>query len=146
MIDESLQIARLVNAPRLRVWAAWTEPAELARWWWPARFQTTYEVDLREGGVYRFQSADLPDIGVLGVTGRFLLVRPPEELRYTWRWLHEERESEVRAVFADRGAQTEIVITHLGLAGAEERANHATGWNDCIDRLAVLAVEDRLPS
>jgi uncharacterized protein YndB with AHSA1/START domain len=138
MTDESLEITRVVNAPRDRVWAAWTRPEELARWWWPARFETGYTVNLREGGEYRFESAELPQTGVLGITGRFLVVRPAEELRYTWRWLSEEVESEVRVVFLDRGPRTEIRITHSGLDGGEERENHAIGWRDCLDRLSAL--------
>ena len=123
---------------RERVWRAWTDPDEISRWWWPQRFHTAYTVDLREGGEFQFRSEDLRDVGVLGITGRFLMIRPPEELHYTWRWLHEERESEVRVIFTDRGEQTEIQIEHLGLGSAEARANHATGWNDCLDRLASL--------
>lgn len=141
MTDESVQISRLIPAPRPRVWAAWTEPSELARWWWPERFHTTYAIDLREGGTFRFQSADLPDIGVLGITGRFLVVRPPEELRYTWRWLHEEGESEVSVVFTARGETTEVRIMHDGLGSLEDRHNHATGWNDCLNRLVAVAGE-----
>ena len=28
-----ITITRVFDAPRERVWRAWTEPAEIARWW-----------------------------------------------------------------------------------------------------------------
>ncbi|MDQ2744900.1 MAG: SRPBCC domain-containing protein [Chloroflexota bacterium] len=134
-----LSIVRSFDAPRERVWRAWTEPAELIHWWWPERFQTVHEVDLREGGRYRFHSADLPDFGVLAFRGRFLEVNPPERLVYTWQWEYDpESETRVSVEFLDRDRQTELRVLHAGLASPEERDNHVLGWNDCLDRLQTL--------
>jgi uncharacterized protein YndB with AHSA1/START domain len=138
--ESTLRIDRVFAAPRERVWSAWTEPERLARWWWPERFGTTYEVDLREGGAFRFHTLDLPPMGVLAVTGRFLEVRPPERLVYTWRWENEEHESRVTVELRDVGGHTALGILHEGLPGAEERDNHVTGWNDCLDRLEELLI------
>jgi len=42
-------------APRELVWAAWTAPEHLARWWGPIGFSTTTcAFDFRPGGVWRF--------------------------------------------------------------------------------------------
>jgi len=132
----TLTLTRLVAAPRADVFRAWTEPELLARWWWPARFQTTYEVDLRPGGHWRFRTADLPDLGVLSVGGAYREVRPPERLVYTWTWEGADAgETLVTVEFGDRGGQTEVRITHDRFADGRARAEHAQGWADCLDRL-----------
>lgn len=46
---------RVVDAPRDRVFGAWTNPDQLARWWGPEEFTNTFcEFDLRPGGAWRF--------------------------------------------------------------------------------------------
>ena len=136
--QESLTLSRVLDTPREAVWGAWTDPAVLARWWWPARFQTVYEVDLRPGGRYSFRTADLPDLGVLALSGAYLEVRGPERLVYSWHWGGEDRPTQVEVEFLDRAGKTEIGVTHRGFAGADECANHVMGWNDCLDRLEAL--------
>ncbi len=135
-VDIALTIVRSVDAPREIVWSAWTGPEELAGWWWPERFHTTYQVDLREGGAYRFRTIDVAGMGVLAVTGQFETFEPPEFLVYTWRWEgSDDLESRVTVEFRDLAGRTELHIRHEGLPTAEERVNHAKGWNDCLDRL-----------
>jgi uncharacterized protein YndB with AHSA1/START domain len=46
---------RVLDAPRELVFAVWTDPKHLARWWGPDGFTTTTSAfDLRVGGVWRF--------------------------------------------------------------------------------------------
>jgi len=48
-------MSRLVDAPRERVWKAWTDPAELAKWFGPKGFETFHaQLDLRPGGTYHY--------------------------------------------------------------------------------------------
>ena len=50
----SLEIKRFINAPRERVYAAWTDPAELQRWFGPEDVRTIkIAADVRVGGKYR---------------------------------------------------------------------------------------------
>ena len=52
-------ISRVYDAPRERVWQAWTEPERIKQWWSPPDFTThTCKVDLRPGGKWRFVSVD----------------------------------------------------------------------------------------
>lgn len=140
----TLEIVRLLDAPPERVWQAWTAPEALARWWWPERFRTTYEVDLRVGGAYRFRTADLSDLGVLGISGTFLEIEPPRRLVYTWRWEHDAgQQTEVTVEFLDRGGSTELRVTHRGFADEQDRENHVRGWNDCLDRLVAYSGQVR---
>lgn len=138
MSDEAtdLTIVRSIGAPREAVWSAWTTPRELACWWWPERFQTKYELDLRVDGMYRFRTSEVPGMGILDLTGRFESVQRPELLAYTWHWeSSDEAESRVTVEFLDQGGRTELRIHHAGFSTPEERDNHVIGWNDCLDRL-----------
>lgn len=48
-------IFRLVDAPRERVWRAWTDPKEMAAWSGPKGSETTFaEMDFRVGGSYHY--------------------------------------------------------------------------------------------
>ena len=56
-----LVLERVVDVPRERVWAAWTEPRHIKKWFTPAPWKTVdAEVDLRPGGtfLYCLQSPD----------------------------------------------------------------------------------------
>ena len=47
--------SRLVDAPRERVWRAWTEPSELRQWFGPKDFETFHaKLDFRPGGTYHY--------------------------------------------------------------------------------------------
>ncbi len=46
-----LVLERVVDVPRRLVWAAWTQPEHLKRWFTPAPWQTVEaEMDVRPGG------------------------------------------------------------------------------------------------
>lgn len=46
---------RTIHAPCERVFQAFSDPAQLARWWGPEGFTNTFELfDLRKGGQWRF--------------------------------------------------------------------------------------------
>jgi len=49
------EIARVFDAPRDKVWKAWTEAERLKQWWGPAGFKVhTCKVDLRPGGTFLY--------------------------------------------------------------------------------------------
>jgi uncharacterized protein YndB with AHSA1/START domain len=49
-----LVLERVVDVPPRLVWAAWTKPEQLKKWFTPAPWQTTEcEIDLRPGGIFR---------------------------------------------------------------------------------------------
>src|SRR6266540_2086087 len=52
--DLDLLLERVVDVPRELVWAAWTTPEHLKRWFAPLPYTTTEcEIDLRPGGIFR---------------------------------------------------------------------------------------------
>ncbi len=61
--DRTMVIERVIAAPRAAVWAAWSDPAALPRWWGPDGFSCrTRRIDLRagsrEGRIYRVYPVD----------------------------------------------------------------------------------------
>jgi len=53
--DREIVATREFDAPRELVWAAWTDPKHIARWWGPRGFTNTIEhMDVRPGGSWRF--------------------------------------------------------------------------------------------
>jgi uncharacterized protein YndB with AHSA1/START domain len=141
--ERSLTISRRLGLAPAALWRLLTEPAGLARWWWPARLEPVYEVDLRVGGAYRFTTPDGAPFGSLDLGGEFVLVDAPHRLEYTWRWAEGPPvESRVALEIAEDGVETVLVVTQEGLADAGDRDNHVAGWNDCLDRLAALAADD----
>ena len=53
--DREFLHSRRIDAPRERVFRAFSDPAHLTRWWGPQGFTSTFhEFDLRPGGFWRF--------------------------------------------------------------------------------------------
>ena len=54
-LDREIVLTRLIDAPRSLVWAAWTDPEQIQAWFGPEGLAIeTHEIDLRQGGVWRF--------------------------------------------------------------------------------------------
>ncbi|NYZ11932.1 ATPase [Azospirillum sp. RWY-5-1] len=54
-LDREIVLARVINAPRERVFDAWTDPGQLTAWFGPKGFSIeTHEIDIRTGGTWRF--------------------------------------------------------------------------------------------
>jgi uncharacterized protein YndB with AHSA1/START domain len=54
-IEREIVLSRVIKAKREFVFAAWTDPDHLPRWFGPAGFTVeTREIDIRVGGVWRF--------------------------------------------------------------------------------------------
>jgi uncharacterized protein YndB with AHSA1/START domain len=53
--DTELQLTRVFDAPRSKVWKAWTDPTLVGRWWGPNGFTVTTEKhDFRVGGGWKY--------------------------------------------------------------------------------------------
>ncbi len=55
MNEREVHTTRLIPAPRESVFAAWTNPARLARWWGPKGFTSTFHrFELKPEGLWEF--------------------------------------------------------------------------------------------
>ncbi|HTG47470.1 MAG TPA: SRPBCC domain-containing protein [Actinomycetota bacterium] len=147
-----VRITRLFDAPRELVWAAWTEPAKLARWCMPKGFSVPRcEVDLRPGGKIRM-TVLFPDGSEMEDGGEIVELDPPERLVMTSSSFEGPDGVPLLEVlntvtFTAIGDRTEIdlhaVVTRATpdmsapLAGMEE------GWLESLEKLdMVLAGRD----
>ena len=136
-----MTLRRTFPFPRADVFAAWTDPEELAAWWGGAIARTlSAAVDLRVGGAYRLTMRSAGE--VFAVEGVFREVRAPERLVYTWRWdgldVDGGRESLVTVEFIERDGSTEVVVTHDGLESDESLRFHDRGWTTSLARLGEV--------
>ncbi len=82
--EREIRTERVFNAPRDRVWRAYTEPEQVARWWGRGNRLVVERMDVQRGGHWRFVEHS-PE-GVHGFEGRYREVAPPERLVQTFEW------------------------------------------------------------
>jgi uncharacterized protein YndB with AHSA1/START domain len=143
--DATLRVTRLIRAPRERVFAAWTTPEDIVKWFGPDTCQVlSAKVDLRVGGQYHFRVKGQDcntgqDMGEVDLRGTYTEIKKPSRLVYTWHWhgrpAVEFGETVVRVDFLDKEGFTEVQITHDRFPNAEVRERHNHGWNGCLDKL-----------
>jgi len=135
----SLEIKRLINAPRERVYLAWTDPAQLKEWFGPENVRTrSITADVRVGGKYRWDLFN-QDGGEMSAFGEYRELVPGRKVVFTWKWDDDENwethNSLVTVEFFDRGGGTELRLKHEQLPSEESRDRHGEGWNSLLDRL-----------
>lgn len=136
----TITITRTVAATPQVAWRAWTDPRELARWWWPHLSDTTYDWNPAEGSAYRIESAEAG----IGVRGVFTRVEEPRVLACTWVWSAasdepgHDADDTVEVSFQPEGAaKTVVTVRHTSLAHVDG-GGARQGWIDTMDRLGVL--------
>lgn len=132
-VPTEITMTQEVAATPERVYAAWTDAARLATWWWPQLPDTTYDVDAVVGGAYRIRS----EAAGMGVHGRFVALAPPYRLELSWVWedgADHSPEERVVVDLASTGTGTLVTVTHAVAdpGGAED---FRQGWSDCLARL-----------
>jgi len=138
----SLTIKRRLNAAPAMVYAAWTEPERMMRWFGPERAETlSAETDIRVGG--RFHVAfRTPDGEQHDVGGIYREVVPEARLVFTWAWrTTPERESLVTVLLKPDGDATLLTLTHEEFFDEAARDRHHGGWTGTLDRLERALAE-----
>jgi len=135
----SLEIKRFINAPRSRVYQAWTDPAQLKQWWGPENVETrNFVTDARVDGKYRWDLVN-QEGEEMSVFGEYRELVPGKKIVFTWKWDDdenwEEHNSVVTVEFSDRDGGTEVRLVHEKLPSEESRDRHNEGWNSVLDRL-----------
>jgi uncharacterized protein YndB with AHSA1/START domain len=132
----SVRLERHLRVAPERAFRAWTDPAEVRRWWCPFGFvPEIVEIDLRIGGRFRLGMRS-KDGNVIGVSGTYSVVEPPRRLAHTWVWDHApDVATHVTVEFRRDGDGTRIVVTHGEFPDAETAARHREGWISLFDSL-----------
>jgi uncharacterized protein YndB with AHSA1/START domain len=135
----SLEIKRVINAPRDRVYAAWTDPEQLRQWFGPENVHTRDLVaDVRVGGTFQWHLTN-PEGEEMTVAGEYCELEPGRKVVFTWQWQDDEdweqRESVVTVELSDCDGGTEVRLTHEQLPGKESRDRHREGWTSVLKKL-----------
>jgi len=111
--DREIRVERIFNAPRERVWRAFTDPKLVAQWWGRGNKVVIERMEVERGGHWRFveHAAD----GVHGFEGRIREVTPPSRIVQTFEWDGMPGYVAVTtATFEDLGdGRTKLVTTSL---------------------------------
>lgn len=131
--ETSVTIRRTFPYSQDKLWAAWTEPEAMKKWFHPGPDLVTpeAEVDLRVNGSYHML------IHNAHVHGEYREIVPMSKLVFTWYWRdYEHLTTLVTVEFVPLGtAETELILTHERFQDTDERDNHEGGWYGCFDEL-----------
>ena len=82
--DREVHLERIFNAPRDRVWRAFTEKEQLAQWWGRGNKLVIEKFECVRGGHWRF--VEHTDHGAFGFEGRYREVTPKERIVRSFEW------------------------------------------------------------
>ena len=134
----SLTLKRRLNASPAKVYAAWTDPEKIARWFGPSQVvagSVRADIDARIGGRYRI-SFKMQDGEHHEVAGVYREMVPNQRLTFSWAWHSTpERESQVTVLLKPDGDGTLVTLHHEQLFDEAARDGHESGWTGTLDKL-----------
>jgi len=144
LIEPNLTLKRRLKASPAEVYAAWTEPQRLVKWFGPdAGPVKRAELDVRVGGRY-FVIFNTEDGEEHHVSGIYREVVPNEKLVFSWTWRSTpERESQVTVLIAPEDRGSLVTLHHERFFDDKVRDDHHRGWNGCLDKLVRYFAEQR---
>ena len=136
-----LEMKRVLPAPPSDVFAAFSDPNQLAGWWGPQGFSIrSLNFQPRVGERYRIEMQP-PDGDAFYLIGEFREVDPPARLAFTFVWEDpdpDDVETVAELSFRDLGESTEVAFTQGPFKTEARRALHRDGWTDSFDKLERL--------
>lgn len=148
--SRELVLCRLLNAPREKIYQAWTNPELMKQWFAPKPWTTSrVEVDLRPGGSSLIvmkspEGQEFPNPGI------YLEVIPGKKLvftdAYTKAWEPSAKPFMTATLtFEDEGGKTKYTarVLHWSEADREthEKMGFHQGWGQCADQLEAVAAK-----
>ena len=145
--DLDLVITRLIDAPREKLFKAWTEPELMKQWFAPKPWTTpVVETDVRPGGASLVVMRG-PDGQESPNRGVYLEIVPNERIVVTDAYVKAWEPSEkpfmtLILTFENEGGKTRYTARarHWSVADrdAHEKMGFHTGWSQCADQLTEL--------
>jgi uncharacterized protein YndB with AHSA1/START domain len=142
MNETTLRLERLIPAPPEVLFALWTEPAQLMRWWAPDGYQTSVDaLDTQPGGRWR-TTLHRSGSPALALSGVYRIVEPPTRLAFSWAWEDASgargHETEVMVTFEATPGGTRLVLLQARFENQQVRDGHNNGWSGCLDRITMM--------
>jgi uncharacterized protein YndB with AHSA1/START domain len=143
VLDEpSLTLKRRLKASPAQVYAAWTDPQKIVKWFGPDAGPVEHaDLDVKVGGRYSisFRTEDGEQHHVSGI---YREVLPNEKLVFTWAWRSTpERESLVTVLIAPDADGALLTFHHERFFDEKARDDHRYGWTGCLDKLVRYCAE-----
>ena len=112
--DREIHVERVFDAPRDRVFSAFTDSQLIPEWWGPRDTTTVVDqMDVRPGGSWRFVVRNA-DGSETGFRGTYREITPPERIVQTFEWEGMPGHVSVEtAMFEDLGDRTKVTATSL---------------------------------
>jgi uncharacterized protein YndB with AHSA1/START domain len=141
--DREINAERWFDAPRDRVWQAFTDPELIPQWWGPRETSTVVDtLELTPGGAWRFVER-MEDGTETAFRGEFREIKEPERIVWTFEWEGMPGHVAVDAVtFTERDGGT-LVSTVSTFDSQEDRdgmleSGMEKGMGESYDQLAEL--------
>ena len=138
----SLEIKRFIKASPDRVYAAWTDPVQLKKWFGPENVQSRNLIaDARVESQFRWDCTD-PEGKQVTISGEYRELQPGKKIVFTWQLEEDEdwknHSSIVTIELFDREGGTELRLTHEKLPNEASRDDHEQGWNSVLEKLETF--------
>jgi uncharacterized protein YndB with AHSA1/START domain len=140
--DQEVLITRIVDAPRERVFRAWTDPDEVAEWYGPEHMDAPRErirIDPRVGGRWELTMVQRGGVAEFTIGYDILELVEPELIVLRSDPMPEMGMHEptvVRVEFHDHGAKTRMTLSDGPYPAGGGHAE--AGWKAALDKLATL--------
>jgi uncharacterized protein YndB with AHSA1/START domain len=137
-----VHITHVLEAPREAVFAAWTDPRQVVRWWAPDGFEIppeSVEIEPRVGGRFRFMMVEAGGSDRFPYRAEIVEISEPELIVLKAEEIPEAGigKSMTRVTFEALGERTRMTVTS-GPYTDEVRPNAEAGWVDLMANLERL--------
>jgi uncharacterized protein YndB with AHSA1/START domain len=136
------RVSPLFDASREVLFAAWTDPEQVARWWAPDGFEIpieSVEIEPRVGGRFHLEMVETDGSGRFLYRAEFVELSEPELIVLKGEVIPEagigETITQVR--FEQEGERTRMTVTS-GPYTPEAREDVQAGWEDLVVNLERL--------
>ena len=147
--DTDLTLKRVIKAPRAVIWHAWTDPASLEQWWYPAPAKCrVVAMDLQPGGAFVTHFSENGDDFVPHIAACFLDLVEPERIVFTdaltggWRPAEQPfMTAVITLIDHPDGTEYTARVMHKNVADRDrhEKMGFFDGWGTVTGQLATLA-------
>ena len=130
--DSAIKAEIELKAPPDKVYAMWTQPELLVKWFGPradGRLQVDH-FDCCVGGRYDVTMI-FADGDRVQLVGTYQELNPPKKIVFTWQWTDRPTLSNETLVTVDltpSAVGTDLTLTHERFLSTEARNNHRQGW------------------
>ncbi len=140
--EREVRVVHVFDAPREAVFAAWTDPAQVARWWAPEGFEIpreSIEIEPRVGGRFDLEMVQSDGGARFPYSSEIIEISEPDLIALRAEAIDEAgiAETITRVELEADGARTRMTITS-GPYTEEMSGNAEAGWTGAMANLEKL--------